>query len=134
LEQEEASMIDPLTAALYLAELHSRVSSAEELCFLAVSLGIWRPEPGRCHENVQFWVERNPHCQAISGWLVANEKYFIAHAVVHDPAYPQLLDITPPDANGPPHSMRFIRHTGSSEEFFEIRQSYPQLNWAGFFS
>jgi hypothetical protein len=118
----------------YFVGLRKRLSSAVELRFCIVSIGTWRPQPAKCHENVAFWVKYNPQHRHVSGWLVCNRNYLIAHAVVCDPELVELLDITPLDGDGPPHSMRFVRHLGSSEEFCELRNRHPYLNWAEFLS
>jgi hypothetical protein len=117
----------------YLIGLRERPKAArEEVVFRAVSVGKWKAKPKECHENVAYWVKRNPQHQHVRGWLVCNEDFLIAHAVVRDPTCAKLVDITPLDHDGPFHGMRFIRHLGSDEEFCEIRKRHSALNWGEF--
>ena len=93
--------------------------------FHQVLFADWVPRISHCHENVDFWVERNPRHSAVRGWVLympcVHESgvmgtMLTAHSVVRDPDG-NLYDITPLGDEGVRASLRFVPHVGTEEEF-----------------
>lgn len=84
----------------------------------------WKPDLGKCHENVDRWVLTHDGCTAIRGWLdISNEaippnRRFAAHSVVFDGT--ELFDITLGN-NKPRH--QFVRHPGTDDDFMRFANS-----------
>ncbi len=54
----------------YEWQISERLTVAQVEQFKEVSIDNWHPEIGRCHENVDRWIEANPECAAMRGWVV----------------------------------------------------------------
>jgi hypothetical protein len=90
----------------------------------------WKPSPKFCHANVETWVLRSPEYAIVRGWVVFDQSNnpfaprprfrFAAHSVIGTPAG-ELLDITPSHISQP---YPFIRHPGTTEEFYQLRNQY----------
>lgn len=94
----------------------------------------WKPRRAWCHQNVDRWIELNPHLnlKPVRGWLIESEFarrwFFVAHSAVQDGNV--LYDVTlraelPVDSDL--HTSRFLRHRGTDAEFFAHANVEPQL-------
>ena len=91
---------------------------AKRLPFKEVSIGSWRPEAAKCHDNAKHWVASNKGCRVVYGWLVESFgvfHYLYAHSVVQD-ADGILFDITPYlSANR--QILPFVPHSSDDAQF-----------------
>jgi hypothetical protein len=114
-----------MSRASYEADVCRRLSQAEHIPFQRVSTEGWVLKVGRCHENADAWAKNNPGSVAIRGWVTYYGNIVAAHSVVQD-SDGQLFDITPLEDEATHEStrmnMRFIRHVGVDEVFFEIER------------
>ena len=110
----------------YFAGLRERIpKEAEKVIYREVSRDDWQPKPGECHANVDFWALHDPQYQVVRGWLFCNPYVVNAHSVLESPEG-VLCDITPPTPNDERLSMRFVRHTGTEEEYALLRTRWAQ--------
>jgi hypothetical protein len=65
-----------IDAKSYFASLHARRGAAERMIHQKVPHDGWSPETGKCHDNVNYWVNLNPHLRAIRGWMIVSEDEF----------------------------------------------------------
>ncbi len=96
-----------------------------------VSFAEWAPRISHCHENVDFWVEKNPGHSTVRGWVLYMScahpsgvmgTMLTAHSVVREPDG-TLYDITPLGDEGVRASLRFVPHIGREEEFWQWEKS-----------
>jgi hypothetical protein len=109
----------------YEWQICERLSAAQVAPFKEVSIDDWRPEIGKCHENVDRWIEANPECTAVRGWVVYacygdGMDSVSAHSVVKD-ADGQLFDITPVSDERVRQGMLFVPHEGDETSFNILR-------------
>jgi hypothetical protein len=97
---------------------------ATHVPYVPISSGDWQPEVGHCHENVAAWVERHPDYIAVHGWVVWHAVYngvrMTHHSVVQAPNG-SLSDITPLVDETLREGMRFVRHVGDEQTFWEMK-------------
>jgi hypothetical protein len=85
----------------------------------AVRIGDWRPKVHECHDNVAYWVARNPKHKHVFGFVLFDLRALTgcirisAHSAVED-ENGVLCDITPHEASA---DYPFIRNTGSMDDF-----------------
>lgn len=85
-------------------------------------IGDWEPKVHECHDNVKYWVERNPEHKHVFGFVLFDLRALngclriSAHSVVED-ENGVLCDITPHDAL---EDHPFIRNTGSMDDFIVL--------------
>lgn len=114
-----------LTRRHYEQQVCDGLVSAEVVPFREIVPEGWKPEIGNCHENVDRWVEANPECAAVRGWVV-NASYgpamvgVTAHSVVKGPDG-HLFDITPVCDERVRPGMLFVPHSGDEASFKELR-------------
>ncbi|HEX4020420.1 MAG TPA: hypothetical protein VHX63_04685 [Acidobacteriaceae bacterium] len=117
-----------VSAEDYFASLHSRLHEAEHMQRRKVESEGWKPEPAKCHENVDFWVSLNPNIKAVRGWMVLpmgidGQCMYDAHSVIEEDGV--LYDITlREDAAG--EYIPFLRHIGTDEEFSKLIANHSQ--------
>ena len=117
--QEVTAMLDDKRRLLAL-ELQGRQSSG----VVVQAIGDQIPDSlaGKCHDNVDRWVDQRPEHRRARGWLVARYlapplmMRFLAHSVVETETG-ELIDITLSAAE-PQHL--FIRHPGSNVDFDDL--------------
>jgi hypothetical protein len=80
-----------------------------------------RPEANKCHENVERWVEENPDCVAVRGWLDSGG-LLDAHSVIAD-ADGRLFDITRRNPR-----LLFVRHEDGDGDFFALLPANNQIH------
>jgi hypothetical protein len=119
-------MIRAMSDREYQTAVCARLDVAESVPFKEVSIGEWKPEVARCHENVEAWVREHPECIAVRGWAInasygGNNGELTAHSVVRGPDG-KLFDITPFANESQRASARFIAHVGDDLAFFEIKE------------
>jgi hypothetical protein len=83
----------------YEWDICARLKASQVVPFIEVSVGDWRPERSRCHDNVDIWIKSNPRHVAVRGWVVyasdgKDGVGLTAHTVVKDEDG-NLFDITP---------------------------------------
>ncbi len=104
----------------YAKSILARRSEAVTLKRATASIGDWKPQAHRCHENVRAWVQRNPHHKQVFGYVLFNfgilGQRVMAHSAVED-ENGILHDITPHGASG---DYPFVRHVGSKDEFAQM--------------
>ena len=110
--------------AEYEAAICSRRSNAVTVPFREMSLDGWAPKIADCHSNVDRWVETNPGCEAVRGWITYISfgpagVQLTAHPVVRD-RNGDLFDITPV-FEGSPRSGAFVVHPGDATAFFAMK-------------
>jgi len=102
------------------SKLYVRRAEAIEVPFLDVHVSHWRPHPGFCHANADFYALVES-CKAVRGWLVIDRGdagfMFVPHSVV-ETQDGTLVDITP---STDPLRPRFLRHMG--DDFDELVES-----------
>jgi len=117
--------MQPLNDDDYFSGLCSRLpGGTDRVEPFEVSIEDWRPEPGKCHDNVDVFVRSSrPQYRPVRGWLVSEQGagvyWLAAHSVVCD-QYGNLLDITPPISDPARLGMRFLRHLGTQEQFLSL--------------
>lgn len=130
---EDRSVSRPLKIYIehraYFSELLK--NSPESVTFLPESKIPPDFEPGRCHCNVQRWVNANPGYRAVSGWLYGPsatrpEDAFMAHSVAEHPGNASLIDVTPfPGQSRLVRlNFRFFRHSGPVELYRSLKVLY----------
>ena len=79
---------------IYEAHICKELATATVPKFRQVSLPNWVPGISHCHENVDFWVERNPEHSTVRGWVLYMPCVYesgvmgtmlTAHSVVRNP-------------------------------------------------
>jgi hypothetical protein len=109
----------------YEWQICARIKASQIIPFRNVSIGDWRPEIAKCHDNVARWIKSNPGHTAIHGWIV-NASYgedrvgVTAHTVVRDEDG-SLFDITPVADERVRPGMAFVLHPGDDTSFYELR-------------
>lgn len=84
---------------VYAMKLYERRNEGVILKCAEATIGEWKPQPNRCHENVSTWCEHDNSYQAVRGWFYLDQLgEFIAHSVVRIPSG-ELRDITPISAS-----------------------------------
>ena len=84
----------------YTSKLRQRLGEGVVVAPVEVSIGNWKPQPNRCHENVTIWCQNNPDFRAVRGWLYMDMtgqldfEVFLAHSVIQDSGG-KFWDITP---------------------------------------
>ena len=72
----------------YAKSILARRSEAVTLKRATASIGDWKPQAHRCHENVRAWVQRNPHHKQVFGYVLFNfgilGQRVMAHSAVED--------------------------------------------------
>jgi hypothetical protein len=109
----------------YEWQICERLSAAQVAPFKKVSIDDWRPEIGKCHENVDRWVQANPECTAMRGWVVyasyGNGMVGVtAHSIVRG-SDGHLFDITPVSDERVRPGMLFVHHNGDDASFDALR-------------
>jgi len=108
----------------YVTAFCQRMHEATRVPFESVSVDDWRPEVAHCHENVTAWVEQNSDHVAVRGWVtwyaVYNGVRLTPHSVVQAPDG-CLFDITPLINETERLGMRFVRHVGDEQTFWEMK-------------
>ena len=112
-----------MNRANYEAGICERLSQAKIIPFKKVSpIEGWVPEVEKCHDNVDKWVKANGGCIAVRGWVVYGGSRMVtmltAHSVVKG-ADGQIFDLTPLKNEQYRGYMRFVRHIGDDQRFFE---------------
>ena len=125
-------IVQPEALTKLAVQLHALRETARIVPFVRDGIGDgsapddWKPTPKFCHANVDVWVLRSPEYATVRGWVVFNQSHplipqsrfrFVAHSVI-EASDGRFLDITPSLASQP---YPFIRHSGSTEEFDELR-------------
>src|ERR1039458_10759503 len=118
-----------MTRAEYEMTICTRLAQAVSVPFRTeVSLGEWKPERSRCHDNVDGWVSATPSHSAVRGWATRNKCYIgagselipalelVAHSVVCD-ENGNMFDITPFADECVRQSTLFVVHVGNEESF-----------------
>lgn len=104
------------------ARLFQRLGTAVKVRQVGDKIEGWKPEPGRCHENVAAWLERNPHHRPVRGWLYAQylappcTAPFLSHSVIETDRG-ELIDVSLPSTEW---THPFLRHESSEEEFLAL--------------
>jgi hypothetical protein len=115
---------NPMDPQAYVTAFCQRMHEARRVPFEDVSTGDWQPEVGHCHQNVAAWVERHPDHIEVHGWVVWHATYngvrMTHHSVVQTPDG-LLIDITPLLDESYRAGMRFVRHVGDEQTFWEIK-------------
>ncbi len=106
----------------YFKALCKTSSNGVLVPYRAVCFRNGKPTGSHCHSNVDTWVEENPQCKPVRGWLVSGG-ILDAHSVVES-ADGVLFDITPLSACRRP---RFLRHPGTESEFQALRKCHEQV-------
>jgi hypothetical protein len=81
----------------------------------------WEPTLGKCHDNVDVWLERHPDHRAVRGWIwfsagvPENRRRYASHSAVIN-SDGELLDVTYPSEFS---WVRFIPHPWDPDEFRE---------------
>jgi hypothetical protein len=113
-----------LSPQAYVTGICCRMVEATRVPFRQASAGAWRPKVAECHQNVTAWVERNPKHAAVRGWVtwypVLNGVRLTHHSVVQAPDG-SLFDITPLRDESYRPGMRFIRHVGDEQTFWQMK-------------
>jgi hypothetical protein len=121
----ERVLSQPKELSNLAAKLYARRAEAIEVPFLDVHVSHWRPHPGLCHANADFYALVES-CKAVRGWFVVDRGdagfMFVPHSVV-ETQDGTLVDITPPRDLARP---RFLRHIG--DDFDELIGS-SGLRW-----
>lgn len=109
----------------YESRICERLAAAQPVPFRGVSIDGRHPEIGRCHENVDRWIQANRQCTALRGWVVyasygEGMLGVTAHSVVRD-ADGQLFDITPVSDERVRQGMLFVPHEGDDASFDTLR-------------
>jgi hypothetical protein len=117
---------------IYFSDLYSLLPhQAEDWSYFSASLPDWKPAAAQCHGNADVWAEHNRQLSVVRGWLVSDQscgQYFLtAHSMVWDPNQHRLLDITPPLYDRERQIMRFLRHTGTEEDFKALLPQHNQV-------
>jgi hypothetical protein len=87
------------------------------------------PQKNHCHDNVAYWVKRNPKHKHVFGFLIFDLRIedariqVVAHSVVEDESG-ALFDITPQHAEVPRHKFFFLRYDGSDDDFKVIARDH----------
>lgn len=115
----------------YFASLHSRLHEAEHMQRRRVEFEGWKPEPAKCHENVDFWVSLNPNMKAVHGWMVISRYpdgrcIYNAHSVIEEDG--ALYDITLREDVACEY-IPFLRHVGIDEEFMVLKEHHSQFTY-----
>ena len=102
-----------------------RLKASQVVPFKEVSVGDWRPERSRCHDNVDIWIKSNPRHVAVRGWVVyasdgKDSVGLTAHTVVKD-ENGNLFDITPIEDERARPGMIFVFHLGNDVSFHALR-------------
>lgn len=92
----------------------------------------WTAERGKCHDNVERWLDFHPYDCAVRGWLVItyltapNRIRFVSHSVIES-AGGELADVTLSETDG---RHAFIRHPGPEKAFLDaVRdQGLPSID------
>lgn len=108
----------------YVTAFCQRMHEATRVSFENVSVGDWQPEVGHCHENVTAWVERHPDHVAVRGWVVWHAIYNGVRMTHHSVAQAPdglLIDIIPLCDETLREGMRFVRHVGDEQTFWEMK-------------
>lgn len=96
-----------------------RVGEAVRLVRRSARIGTWEPKPHDCHDNVSYWVSRNPRHKQVFGVVLFDLRELMgcirmtAHSAVED-ENGVLYDITP---HGASQDYPFVRHVGTVEDF-----------------
>lgn len=113
-----------MNRAEYEASICSERAEAVTVPFKKVALGDWMPKIADCHNNVDHWVEANPGCEAVRGWITyisfgPSGVQLTSHSVVRDHGG-NLFDITPvyQDAIG---GGAFVEDKGDLTKFFAMK-------------
>ena len=121
----ECDVSQPKELSNLASKLYARRAEALEVPFLDVHVSHWRPHPGLCHANADFYALVES-CKAVRGWFVVDRGdegfMFVPHSVV-ETRDGTLVDITPPRGSERP---RFLRHIG--DDFDELIDS-SGLRW-----
>ena len=79
----------------YTAKLYKRRNEGIKLRRAEMSIGAWKPQQNKCHENVSILCEHNPTYLPVRGWFYFDElAKFIPHSVIRRPNG-DIRDITP---------------------------------------
>jgi len=114
-----------LTRRQYEQQVCDCLANAQAVPFRQVALGAWKPEIADCHANVDRWIEVNPECTAVRGWVVCASYGegmvgVTAHSVVKG-SDGHLYDITPVNDERMRPGMLFVPHSGDEASFIQLR-------------